>query len=134
MRRVLIADEDRHVLSRVSALLRAEGLDVVALDDGSLVFHLLDRERFDLVILDIFMRGMDGLDTIRTFRKRHPDVPVIAMSALQFPETSSAPPDFLAMATRLGASGSLHKPFEAEQLQSMVRACLAAAEPRRRDG
>jgi CheY-like chemotaxis protein len=128
VRRVLVADEDRHVLSRISALLRAEHLDVVAVDESSLVFHLLGRERFDLVILDIFMRGMDGLDAIRTFRKRYPDVPIIALSALQFPETTEAPPDFLAMATRLGASGSLRKPFEAEHLRSMVRACLDGAE------
>ena len=126
MRRVLIADEDRQVLSRVSAVLRAEDLDVVAVDDGRLVFNLLERERFDLVILDIFMRGMDGLDAIRTFRKRHPGVPVIAMSALQFPETSSAPPDFLAMATRLGAKRSLRKPFDTQHLQSIVRECLDA--------
>jgi DNA-binding response OmpR family regulator len=124
VRRVLVADEDRHVLSRVRALLRAEDLDVVAVDDGNLVFPLLDREDFDLVILDIFMRGVDGLDTIRLFRKRHPNVPVIAMSALEFPETSDAPPDFLAMATRLGAKGGLRKPFEARHLQSIVRACL----------
>jgi CheY-like chemotaxis protein len=127
VRRVLVADEDRHVLSRVRALLRAEDLDVVAVDDGRSVFHLLDHEDFDLVILDIFMRGVDGLDTIRTLRKRHPEVPVIAMSALEFPETSEAPPDFLAMATRLGAKGSLRKPFEAERLQSVVRACLGTA-------
>jgi CheY-like chemotaxis protein len=77
---------------------------------------------FDIVICDICMPGMDGLETIREFHRYDPDVPVIAISGFTFRHSA---PDFLTMATKLGAAFSLPKPFRPPELLQAVQACLA---------
>src|SRR5262249_15371107 len=71
-----------------------------------------------------FMPGMDGLESIRHLSKRAPDVPVVAMSGFQFRDSSKGTPDFLSMATKLGAASSIQKPFRARELVQLVTACL----------
>src|SRR5262245_27753103 len=71
------------------------------------------------------MPGMDGLQSIRAFKHYAPSVPVIAISGFMFRDSSRPAPDFLAMATKLGAAYSLHKPFRATDLLRLVEACLA---------
>lgn len=124
MTRILVADDDCGVRTAISSLLQKEGIDVVMVNDASAALQSLAREHFDLVILDIFMPGMDGLETIRALRQQRPQVPIIAMSGLRFPATSIDPPDFLEMAAKLGAAGSLSKPFEPGELLATIRACL----------
>jgi DNA-binding NtrC family response regulator len=67
---------------------------------------------------------MDGLETIRAFNKHAPAVPVIAISGFLFRDSATPAPDFLAMATKLGAAYSLHKPFRPKELLRVVEACL----------
>jgi CheY-like chemotaxis protein len=94
----------------------ADGRDGVAKIEG---------ERFDLLIVDIFMPGMDGLETIQHVHRLQPHLPVIVMSGMVFRSASSPPPDFLAMATKLGAVQTLRKPFRPPELLAAVAACLS---------
>jgi CheY-like chemotaxis protein len=89
---------------------------------------------FDLLIVDIFMPGMDGLETMRVVHQQRPDVPIIVISGRPISAGSSAEPDFLAMATKLGAIRSLQKPFKAPALRALVRSCLEDAHGNRNDG
>lgn len=77
----------------------------------------------DLVITDIFMPDMDGLETIRNIHKAHPDLAVIALSG----GGSNMPGvDFLEQALAFGASATLQKPFSIHELLSVVEESLAA--------
>jgi CheY-like chemotaxis protein len=126
MARILVADDDRQVREKIRALLRAENVDIVMIGDGRAAIQAITKGDFDLVILDIFMPGIDGLESIRTLSKQRPDIPIIAISGLIFPETSIGPPDFLRMAAKLGAAGTLRKPFRPNDLLMTISSCLGA--------
>jgi DNA-binding response OmpR family regulator len=124
MARILVIDDDRAVRSAVQLVLEKEGLQVHVADDGRAGLKMLKAESFDLLIVDVFMPGMDGLETIRLVHENKPDLPIIVMSGMLF-RTSTAPaPDFLSMATKLGAVCSLKKPFRPRELMAVVAECL----------
>jgi CheY-like chemotaxis protein len=77
-----------------------------------------------LLIVDIFMPGMDGFETMNLVRQSRPEVPIIVMSGHQFQSGSDRKPDFLYMATKLGAVSSLQKPFRPADLLSVVARSL----------
>jgi DNA-binding response OmpR family regulator len=124
---ILIVDDDKAVQMTLRLLLEAAGHDVVAADDGRHGLDLLDDETFDLLILDIFMPGTDGFETLRLVRQQRTSLPIIAISGRPIPTGPNDGPDFLVMATKLGAIRSLHKPFRPSVLLATVAACLSAA-------
>src|SRR5215813_1454172 len=127
MARVLVIDDDAAVRTAITTVLKHQGLDVVAVKDGQSGIEAIQQDKFDVVIVDIFMPGMDGLESIRAFKRHAPSVPVIAISGFMFRDSSRPAPDFLAMATKLGAAYALHKPFRAAELLRLVEACLTDA-------
>ena len=100
------------------------GFDVVFAQDARTGLEAIQENKFDVIIVDIFMTGTDGLETIRVFRKHAPAVPIIAVSGFMFRDTTAPAPDFLSMATKLGAARSLAKPFPAQDLLRAVSGCL----------
>jgi DNA-binding NtrC family response regulator len=122
---ILVIDDDRAVLSTIDMILKRQGHKIVMAYEAASGLRLLQDNTFDVVIVDIFMPDMDGLETITEVRKLRPGLPVIVMSGYQF-EASTAPrPDFLHMATELGAYGSLKKPFRPKELEYAVEGALA---------
>jgi CheY-like chemotaxis protein len=105
-------------------LLEGAGHNVVAANDGRRGLDLINAEAFDLLFLDIFMPAMDGFETLRLVRERKPALPIVVMSGRPIPSDSADGPDFLAMATKLGAIASLKKPFRPAVLLATVAACL----------
>jgi CheY-like chemotaxis protein len=97
--------------------------------DGRSGLQAASEQPFDLVIVDIFMPGMDGLEAIRNFHQVLPRVPIIAMSGFMFRAASALTPDFLAMASKFGAACSLPKPFKPEELLGAVQLCLPPNAP-----
>jgi CheY-like chemotaxis protein len=108
-------------------LLEGAGHVVVAANDGRRGLDLVHAEAFDLLFLDIFMPGMDGFEALRLVRQHRPSLPIIAMSGRPLPSDMPNGPNFLTMATKLGAITSLQKPFRANVLLATVAACLEAA-------
>jgi CheY-like chemotaxis protein len=104
MPRVLVVDDDKAIRSVIKTVLELEGFDVVVAEDGRRGIAAIQSHNFDVVIVDIFMPGMDGLETIRVFNRHAPSVPVIAISGFLFRDSSIPAPDFLSMATKLGAA------------------------------
>jgi len=101
-----------------------KGYKVVAVDQGRKAVLALESSHFDAVIVDLFMPGMDGYQTIKEFRRLDPEMPVIVMSGILFRESSSGhAPDFLGMASKMGATRSLSKPFKPAELLEAVHAC-----------
>ncbi len=124
MPRILVIDDDKSVRTAIKTLLEHEGYEVLVADDGRTGMDAFESTVFDLVIVDIFMPGMDGLETIKLFKRRAPLVPIVAISGFMFRDSSVPAPDFLAMATKLGAAYSLHKPFRPRELSEAVALCL----------
>src|SRR5207253_1589674 len=92
--------------------------------DGQIGLVMARSIVFDLLIVDIFMPGMDGLETIKALRDCVPDVPIIAISGFVFRQSRHSAPDFLSMATKLGATMSLRKPIRPRDLLSAVETCI----------
>jgi CheY-like chemotaxis protein len=124
MARILVIDDDKAVRTAIKTLLDHEGYEVIVAEDGRSGIEAFESMAFDLVIVDIFMPGMDGLETIKLFKRRSPTVPIVAISGFLFRDSSVPAPDFLTMATKLGAAYSLHKPFRPRDLSEAVAGCL----------
>ena len=123
--RILVIDDDRSVSAAIEASLHRQGCEVVLVENGRLGIRAFETSNFDAVMVDIFMPEMDGLETIRRFRRQAPTVPIIAMSGFRFRDSrGGAAPDFLSIAATLGATYCLRKPFGPEQLMAAVSSHL----------
>jgi CheY-like chemotaxis protein len=122
---ILVIDDDRAVLSTVKLLLERAAHAVEAVDNSQAGLRLLEAQEFDLLIVDIFMPGMDGFETMRHVHQSRPEMPVIVMSGQPFRSPSERGPDFLHMATKLGAISSLQKPFRPQELLAAVAKSLS---------
>jgi two-component system, NtrC family, response regulator AtoC len=117
---VLLVDDDPAVGKVLSGLLHQAGIDSVHVLSAEDALTELNRVYFEVVITDLLMPGMDGMELLRRVRLSYPDVPVIMMSA-----HGTVPRAVEAM--RAGAADFVLKPFEREDLLRTVRNWLAAA-------
>jgi CheY-like chemotaxis protein len=122
--KILVVDDDVAVQATVRLLLERAGHSVVVASDGRQGIATFEAGEFDLLFLDIFMPGMDGIETMRLVHQRQPLVPIIVISGN--PIASGSGPDFLMMATKLGAVRSLQKPFKPSALLAAVADSLEA--------
>jgi CheY-like chemotaxis protein len=122
MARILIADDDTELRTLVQRTLAAAGHHVQGARDGHEALALLQAGLVDVAIVDIYMPGKDGIETIMDLHRHHPGIKIIAI-------TGSAPPTgraVLAMAARLGAHLAMVKPFTVEELHAAVARVLEA--------
>jgi CheY-like chemotaxis protein len=124
---ILIVDDDSAVQATIRILLERAGHSVVTASDGRKGLAIFEAGDFDLLFLDIFMPGMDGLETMRLIHQQRPLIPIIVISGRPIASDPGGGPDFLAMATKLGAVTSLQKPFKPAALLAAVEGCLEAA-------
>jgi DNA-binding response OmpR family regulator len=122
--RVLIIDDDPSVGAAIQMMLHREGCDAQYVPDAGTGMQAFAASDFDLVIVDIFMPGINGLKTIAEFRNRTPAVPVLAISGFRFRDSMDPGLDYLGLAAEAGAAACLRKPFTSEQLMTAVRASL----------
>ena len=127
MTRVLVIDDDRSVGAAIQMMLARQDCDTVVAQDAHAGVEAFESSKFDVVIVDIFMPGPDGLETIKGIRERAPTVPIVAMSGFKFRNSMASAPDFLGMAAKLGATFCLSKPFALQQLMAAVNSCLNPA-------
>ena len=120
MASILVIDDQEPIRRIVRRALENERHAVLDASDGELGMQILERETVDVVITDIFMPELDGIQTLREIRKRFPAVRVIAMSG----GDSTGLLDLRKDAELLGAVKSLQKPFTAREIVDVVRAVL----------
>jgi DNA-binding response OmpR family regulator len=125
--RVLIIDDDRSVGAAIQMMLARQDCDAVVAPDAQAGMRAFESSNFDVVMVDIFMPGLDGLETIKGIRERASTVPIVAMSGFRFRNSMACAPDFLGMAAKLGATFCLRKPFAPQQLIAAINSCLGPA-------
>jgi len=118
--RILIVDDDPPSVKMIGFLLREEGYTILTASSGPEALRLLNEEMPDLVILDVMMPGMDGLEVCRRIR-RSTDLPIIFLSARGEASDRVAGLD-------VGADDYLPKPFEPSELLARVRAVMRRAD------
>ena len=128
MARILVVDDDAAVQMTIRLLLERAGHTVVTADDGRKGLALCRTGDFDVLFLDIFMPGMDGFETMRMVRQQQPQLPIIVISGRPISSEEDSAPDFLTMATKLGAVSSLQKPFRPADILAAVNGCLEATQ------
>jgi two-component system sensor histidine kinase RpfC len=128
MAHILVVDDNDLLRATVQLQLEEGGHSVTLAGNGREALACLEREGFDLVISDIFMPEVEGIEFIRTARERYRRLPIIAMtggSTALGPWGLDAGIDFLHMAAALGATRTLNKPFTRDRLLTLVEECLA---------
>lgn len=114
---ILLADDDAALRRVVQFKLKQRGFDTTAVEDGRQALSVLKKSRYDLLLSDMRMPGINGLELLEQARKIQPDLEVILITA--YAEISQA-----VTAVKLGAFDYLTKPFEDEQLFVAIEKAL----------
>ena len=117
---IALVDDDRHILASVTMALEAEGFRVRTFADGSEALHAITAQPVDLVILDIKMPRMDGMEMLSHLRRKSA-VPVILL-------TSKDEEIDEVLGLRMGADDYIKKPFSQRLLIERIRALLRRTE------
>ncbi len=112
--RVLIVDDETNIRNSVAELCTAEGMDAATASNGLAAQKLLSEEHFDVLVLDIRMPGMDGLELLTWMKEDGPSVPTIMVSAYGDIQDAVG-------AMKLGATDYLVKPFDPDELLLRIR-------------
>ncbi|MDP2308309.1 MAG: response regulator [Pseudomonadota bacterium] len=123
--RVLVVDDEPGIRELLTEYLGGRGMDVVAVGDGETALGVLQRDPPDLVLVDIKLPGIDGIDVVNMATACVPPVPAVMMSGF-----SSA--DAAVAAFNAGARDCLAKPFRLRDLYACVERVLATAARDRR--
>lgn len=118
---ILIIDDDESLRNSLRRTLRREGYTVMEAAEGGEGIKVLKDQPVDVVLVDLFMPGKEGLETITELRRSHPGIKIIAMSG----GGTSGQTDVLKAAKLMGAWWTLAKPFTREQLLEAVEMKLA---------
>ena len=113
---VLIVDDDAEIRTLLGRYLEKNGLRASVAGDGRAMWHALDRELFDLIVLDIMLPGDDGLTLCRELRAKS-DIPIIMLTA-RGDETDRI------VGLEMGADDYLPKPFSARELLARIKVVL----------
>ena len=113
---VLVADDDKNIRELVKLYLQNEGYDVVEARNGENCIEEFGKQDFDLVLLDIMMPVMDGMQTLKEIRKTS-NVPVIMLTARG--ETYDK-----RLGLEFGADDYVVKPFDPKELMARVKAVI----------
>ncbi|HEY6546584.1 MAG TPA: sigma-54 dependent transcriptional regulator [Vicinamibacteria bacterium] len=116
---ILIVDDESGVRSALGGILRDEGYEVNAVESGEAGLAALEARRYDLVLLDVWLPGIDGLETLSRLRTFDPDVPVVVISGHGNIETA-------VKAVRSGAQDFVEKPLSLEKTLLVVKNALRA--------
>ncbi len=123
--RVLVVEDSRTVRAALMGALTDAGLEAVAVADATEALDALAHRRFNLVLADYQLPGMNGLNLLAALRGTDADFPLILYSGSMTPELAAQARDF-------GVAAVLEKPISLERLVAAVRAALPArtGEPR----
>jgi two-component system, NtrC family, nitrogen regulation response regulator NtrX len=117
MTRILVVDDEKNIRESLQMILEYEGYEAAFAEDGKKALQRIDDEAVDLVLLDIKMPGMDGLEVLDAMRQADADVPIIMISGHGTIETAVE-------STRKGAYDFLEKPLDRDKVLVTIRNAL----------
>ncbi len=117
---ILVADDDKNTRLLLRAVLESEKYNVFTAENGEEALRVLDREHIDLVVLDIMMPKMDGYEFTKTLRETDNNLPVLMVSAKQYPADKRQ--GFL-----VGTDDYMTKPIDEEEMLLRIKALLRRA-------
>ncbi len=111
--RVLLVDDNRTLCKTMSYILERKGYEVQIAGDGDAAIERVREQAFDLILMDIKMPDLNGVETYRRIKDIRPDVTVLMMTAY-------AVPDLVQAALKEGAIAVIYKPFDMEDLLKKI--------------
>ena len=114
---ILIVDDEESICQSLAGILRDEGYDTIAAGSGEEALKLIEEEMPNLVLLDIWLPGMDGIEVLKIIRSEYPQIRVIMMSGHGTIETA-------VKATKLGAYDFIEKPLSLDKIILLVNHAL----------
>src|ERR671939_157889 len=117
MAMILIVDDQEMMRDSLAATLAREGHEITAAGDGAVGLSKLNATRFDLMISDLKMPKMTGIELLAEAKKLRPDMPVVLMTAFATVQTAVE-------AMKLGAYDYIQKPFDGEEIKLLVERTL----------
>ena len=115
--RILIVDDEKNIASSLTGILSDEGYEVIETGDGVEALEIIQADPPDLVLLDIWLPGMDGIEVLKTVKAYHPEIEVLIMSGHGTIDTA-------VKATKLGAQDFIEKPFSLERIIQSIEEVL----------
>ena len=126
MQRILVIDDEPFVLEALARVLGSTAVTVIGASNADAGLTAMRESPVDLVIIDVILPGMDGVEAIKIMRRDFPAVRIIAISGggnfglnSYLPEAISTNA-YLAACTAAGANGTLAKPFETAELRALI--------------
>jgi two-component system nitrogen regulation response regulator NtrX len=119
-RRVLVVDDEQSILLTLEGILRDEGWEVALAESGEQGLEAIEVQDPDLLLLDVWLPGMDGIETLERVKTRYPDLPVVLMSGHGTIETA-------VRATKLGAFDFIEKPLNLDKVLLALDNALKAS-------
>lgn len=116
MAKILVCDDEQDIVSAIRIYLKSEGHEVLAAHSGEQAVATLEEAKVDLIIMDVMMPGMDGINATLTIRKMS-DIPIIILSAKGEYEDR-------VLGLNVGADDYVVKPFNGMELMARVNSCL----------
>jgi two-component system NtrC family response regulator len=118
METVLIVDDEKNYLVVLSAFLSEEGYETLTADSGQRALEIVETTDLDLVLTDMKMPTMDGIELLKRIKEKVPDLPVVIMTAYGTVEKAVG-------AMQLGAFNFILKPFQNETLKQIIRKAVS---------
>ena len=112
-KRILIVEDDEEMSALLRDMIEEEGYKTASVNNGAEAFRKLAKESFDLIITDVRMPGLTGLDILPGIKKLQPDAPIIVITAFGSEEVQRK-------AFERGASAYLEKPIHFHKLRTLI--------------
>ena len=120
--RIMVVDDEEVIRDLLREILSTGGYEVETVEDGREALHLLASESFNLMIVDIVMPGVDGIEVLATAKQIAEHIPVIMMTGYPSLETAER-------LANLGATDYLTKPFSPDLIDAVVQKALQGEGP-----
>ena len=117
MEHILIVDDEPSILTLLAYNLQQAGYQVDQADDGLLAYEMIEQNKYDFIILDVMLPGMDGMDICRKVRKKGSQVPILMLTAKDEEYDK-------VVGLELGADDYMTKPFSPREVLARIKAIL----------
>lgn len=112
--RILLVDDEKRFLVSASKVFRHKGIETFTADSGMTALKMLHSDPIDVVVLDVKMPGLSGLETLKKIKQKYPDIQVILLTGHATTESAEE-------GMRYGACGYLVKPVDLDELLNKAK-------------